>query len=75
MKSSALTKLVLVLLIVVPGFLNFYTPLYNYSDPTLDGMPFFYWFQIVLLGAMVIPYVAFTYIEDRRSETGQEGAP
>lgn len=74
MKSSGLTRLVLVLLIVVPGFLNFYTPLYNYSKPALDGMPFFYWFQIVLLGAMVVPYVAFTYIEARRAGAEEEGA-
>ena len=67
MKSSRLTKLILVLLIVVPAFLNFYTPLYNYANPSLGGMPFFYWFQIVLLGSMVIPYSVFSYIEERRS--------
>ncbi len=69
MKSARTAKLLLVLLIVVPAFLNFFTPLYNYADPTLDGMPFFYWFQIVLLGAMVVPYVIFSYIEQGRSTT------
>jgi hypothetical protein len=72
-RSSRLTKLLLVLLIVVPGFLNFYTPLYNYPNPALDGMPFFYWFQIVLLGSMVVPYLIFSYIEERRTAATQEG--
>jgi hypothetical protein len=67
------TKLLLVLLIVVPGFLNFYTPLYNYASPALDGMPFFYWFQIVLLGSMVVPYLIFSYIEERRATKFREG--
>ncbi len=73
MKSARLTKVLLVLLIVIPAFLNFYAPLYNYASPSLGGMPFFYWFQIVLLGSMVIPYVIFSSVEEGRSTGSQEG--
>ena len=59
-------EVALVLLILVPAFVNFYTPIYNRANPTLAGMPFFYWFQILLLAICVIPYLAFTYIEKKR---------
>ncbi len=60
------STIALALLIIVPAFINFYTPIYNYSKPALDGMPFFYWFQILLLALTTIPYLAFTFIEKRR---------
>ncbi|MFF5985759.1 DUF3311 domain-containing protein [Prauserella flavalba] len=34
------------LLLIIP-FWILLTPLYNRHDPTLFGMPFFYWFQFV----------------------------
>lgn len=58
---------VLALLLVVPGVINLYTPLYNQANPTLAGLPFFYWFQIVLLALTTIPYLVFSYIEHRRN--------
>jgi len=60
-------QLLLLLLILVPGVINFATPIYDFVDPTLGGLPFFYWFQILLLALSTIPYLAFTLIEDRRS--------
>ena len=60
-------QLLLLLLILVPGVVNFATPIYNFVDPTLGGLPFFYWFQILLLALSTLPYLAFTLIEDRRS--------
>jgi hypothetical protein len=51
-------QITLILLVVIPAMLNFYTPLYNSVNPELGGMPFFYWFQIVLLAATSIPYLA-----------------
>jgi len=60
-------QLVLLLLILVPAIVNFATPIYNFVDPTLGGLPFFYWFQILLLGLSTLPYLAFTAIENRRS--------
>ena len=60
-------QIVLLLLILVPAIINFATPIYNFVDPTLGGLPFFYWFQILMLALTTLPYLAFTVIEDRRS--------
>jgi hypothetical protein len=30
------------------------------------GMPFFWWFQILLLALTTIPYLVFTYIQGKR---------
>jgi hypothetical protein len=59
-------QLLLLLLLLIPGIINFATPIYNSVDPTLGGLPFFYWFQILMLALSTIPYLAFTAIEDRR---------
>jgi Protein of unknown function (DUF3311) len=63
MSSSNSTKTVLILLILVPILINLYVPLYNRQDPTLDGIPFFYWFQTLMLAISTLPYLAFSYIE------------
>jgi Protein of unknown function (DUF3311) len=60
-------QLLLILLLLVPGVINFATPIYNYKNPTLAGLPFFYWFQILALALSTFPYVAYTIVEDRRS--------
>jgi len=60
-------QLVLLLLILVPAVVNLATPIYNMVDPTLGGLPFFYWFQILMLALSTLPYLAFTAIENRRS--------
>ena len=69
------TKVVLILLIVVTAFLNFFVPMYNFVNPKLAGIPFFYWFQMLLLGASTAPYLAFTYIERRRSLQAEYEVP
>ena len=49
------------LLLWVPCVIALWAPLYNVVDPTLFGIPFFYWFQLVL-----IPVSAVTiYAADR----------
>jgi hypothetical protein len=57
--SRALWILILVLLtpaVVVPLLV----PLYDQTDPTLFGFPFFYWFQFALvLGAAVLTGLAY----------------
>ena len=60
-------QLVLLRLILVPAVVNLATPVYNMVDPTLGGLPFFYWFQILMLALSTLPYLAFTAIENRRS--------
>jgi len=66
-------QIVLLLLILVPAIINFATPIYNFVDPTLGGLPFFYWFQILMLALSTLPYLAFTAIENRRSRASLSG--
>lgn len=48
-------RLVYVLLIV-PFIAVLWTPFYNSSEPSLAGVPFFYWYQMlwILLGAALL---------------------
>jgi len=43
-------------LLVIPFLLVIYVPFYNRVEPTLGGIPFFYWYQLaaILLGAAVV---------------------
>ena len=41
------------LLLLVP-FIVLLTPLYNHDTPTLFGMPFFYWFQFLVIPVGVL---------------------
>jgi len=66
-KNNSSIKLVLILLLLIPAIINFYTPLYNYANPTAFGLPFFWWFQIVILALTTIPYLVFSYIEGKRN--------
>lgn len=64
---------VMALLLIVPIIVNFYTPLYNTVNPKLAGLPFFYWFQIVLLFIVVLPYLAYSYLAKRLDEEEVDG--
>ncbi len=37
------------ILILIPFAVYFAVPLYNIVNPQLGGLPFFYWFQILML--------------------------
>ena len=52
-------------LLIVPFLLVAYVPFYNRIEPTLGGIPFFYWYQLaaILLGAAVVMAV---YLLERR---------
>jgi hypothetical protein len=41
------------LLLIIP-FIVLLTPIYNRESPALFGMPFFYWFQFVVIPAGVL---------------------
>ncbi len=69
MQNNAAVKIVLAILLAVPIALNLVTPIYNQVDPKLGGLPFFWWFQILLLAICVPPYLAFSFIE--RARTGE----
>ena len=36
-------------LLLIPCVLSVLVPLYNSTEPTLAGIPFFYWFLMVLI--------------------------
>ncbi|MGD0562157.1 MAG: DUF3311 domain-containing protein [Roseiarcus sp.] len=37
------------LLLLIPCVIALWTPLYNSTSPELFGVPFFYWFQLLLV--------------------------
>jgi hypothetical protein len=47
------------LLLLIPFVAVLWVPLYNSFDPALDGVPFFYWYQLlwIILGAAIIAVV------------------
>ncbi|MDR3372739.1 MAG: DUF3311 domain-containing protein [Ancalomicrobiaceae bacterium] len=42
------------LVLLIPCVLALWVPLFNVTEPTLGGVPFFYWFQIVMIPASVL---------------------
>jgi len=43
------------LLLLVPVVASYWVPLYNFAEPSIIGIPFFYWYQLlwVLLAAVI----------------------
>jgi hypothetical protein len=71
--STRLWVLIMVLLIP-PVVLPLWVPLYNKTDPTLWGFPFFFWFQfaLILVSAVmtVIVYLLSTVGHRKDREAG-----
>ena len=70
--STGLWTLIIILLIP-PIVLPLWVPLYDKTDPTLWGFPFFFWFQFLLiLCSAVLTVVAYllSLVADRRSNGG-----
>jgi uncharacterized protein DUF3311 len=64
---------VIVVILIPPVVVPLWVPLYDKSDPTLWGFPFFYWFQFLLiLCSAVLTIVAFllSQVADRRDKEG-----
>jgi uncharacterized protein DUF3311 len=60
---------VIILILIPPVVVPLWVPLYDKSDPTLWGFPFFYWFQFLLiLCSAVLTIVAFllSQVADRK---------
>ena len=53
------------LLLILPCIVALSPFLYNVKDPALFGMPFFYWFQLLLVPLSAIA----TYTVDRQSRS------
>jgi hypothetical protein len=47
-----------VVLLLVPCVLALWVPLYNSVPPVLFGIPFFYWFQLVLVPISALAILA-----------------
>ena len=60
-------------LLLVAVVVPLLVPLYNRVEPTLFGWPFFYWFQLMLVGVGVITTV-IVYRMTRRSSVDQQAA-
>jgi hypothetical protein len=66
----------IVILLIPPIVLPLWVPLYDKTDPTLWGFPFFFWFQftLILVSAVmtVVVYLLSTIADrGRREESGR----
>lgn len=59
-------------LLIIPFLLVVWVPFYNRIEPTLAGIPFFYWYQLaaILLGAAVVMAV---YLLEMRISRATDG--
>ena len=48
-KISRTKRMVWYVILFIPFFVAIAVPFYNRIEPTLFGIPFFYWFQFVLI--------------------------
>ena len=48
-KPGKVKRLVWHVILFVPFFVAIAVPLYNRAEPSFEGIPFFYWFQFVLI--------------------------
>jgi hypothetical protein len=69
MASARARRLWIGLMFLVVVVVSLWVPLYNRTEPTLAGMPFFYWFQIawIVAGAGA---VGLAYVLQGREVTG-----
>jgi hypothetical protein len=65
---------VIVLILIPPVVIPLWVPLYDKTDPTLWGFPFFYWFQFALiLGSAILTVIAYmlSRVADRMDREGR----
>jgi CBS domain containing-hemolysin-like protein len=60
-------------LLLIPIVLPLLTFLYNSETPKLFGIPFFYWFQMLLAPLAVLATVSAFYLARRSRRTQAEG--
>jgi len=64
-------------LLLLPIVLPLLTFLYNHETPKVLGIPFFYWFQMLLAPLAVLTSVSVFYLSRRsnqhRARSGKEG--
>jgi hypothetical protein len=65
---------VIVLILIPPVVVPLWVPLYDKSDPTLWGFPFFYWFQFLLIlcsAVLTIVALLLSQVADRKDREGE----
>jgi len=55
------------LLLIIPCVLAVWVPLYNIEEPSLFGLPFFYWFQLLLIPVSALGILAADRIGKSRN--------
>ena len=66
--KTKIKYIVLILLILIPSFVNLLVPIYNKEMPSIFGVPFFYWFQTVWLAICSGFYLVFAYLMNKEEE-------
>ncbi|HET7335192.1 MAG TPA: DUF3311 domain-containing protein [Rhizomicrobium sp.] len=58
------------LILLIPVFAALWTPFYNRVEPSIAGVPFFYWYQLlwVPLSAIVLFFIYRTEPRDKGRE-------
>ena len=52
------------ILVLLPFAVYFDVPFYNVTAPELAGLPFFYWFQLIMLPVTAILFITAAYLID-----------
>jgi hypothetical protein len=63
----------IVIILIPPVVVPLWVPLYNRTDPTLWGFPFFFWFQFLLIlcsAVLTIVAYALSRVAHRRERQG-----
>jgi hypothetical protein len=60
------------LLLLLPFVATLAVPYYNTIDPTIDGMPFFYWYQLLWVGLDIV-IIGIVYFLERENIVPDEG--
>lgn len=58
-------QIIAAILILIPFAIYFAVPLYNVVQPELGGLPFFYWFQILMLPVSAVFFIIAAFLIDR----------
>lgn len=65
-RAAMKNKRVWYLLLLAPFVGTLWPPFYNHADPTLFGLPFFYWYQLLwVIVTAAILWVVFLITRER----------
>ncbi len=62
--NSQLKKLIAAILILIPFGVYFDVPFYNVVNPVAWGLPFYYWFQMLMLPVSAVLFLIAAFIID-----------